>query len=173
MRNFLDIFRDSRTPSSRAKDIDDFFDRVFRTPLFEEFQLSGSQDLWQPDFDIDETDDTYFLCFDLPGVQKEDVKVDLYENCLTISAERKLEQQTKRRFERSYGRFQRTFNLPMSIDADKVEASIDNGVLNIALPKSEKVKSRPIEVQSGKTGLFSKLVGSSKKEPEKTETTKH
>jgi HSP20 family protein len=172
MRNALEVSRGNKTPAWNTADFDELFERAFRNPfsLLEELRptMSGSQDWFQPSFDVDETDEAYLLSVDLPGVKKEDVKIDLSENVLTISGERKHEREEKdkgsRRYERSYGRFQRSFTLPTTVDANHVEANIEDGVLRIALPKSEQSKPRSIQIQAGKPGLFAKLIGSNKGE---------
>lgn len=179
MRNALDVSRGNRMPSWNMPEFEDMFERVFRNPLslFEELRPSMLAEAgWmQPNFDVEETDQAFLLTVDLPGVKKDDVKVDLSDNVLTISGERKHEHESKakgtRRFERSYGSFQRSFTLPSGVDANAVEASLEDGVLRIALPKSEQSKSRAIQVQSGKGNFFSKLIGS-KKEDQKVETKK-
>jgi len=177
MRNGLEINKSNRMPTWNMPDIEDMFERAFRNPLslFEDMRPAVNlENRWmQPHFDVEETDQAYLLCIDLPGVKKEDVKVDLVENLLTITGERKYEQEEKygssRRFERSHGQFQRSFTLPNSVDAKKVEASLEDGVLRVALPKSEQSKPRSIQVQAGKSGIFSKLIGSSRKDGVKTE----
>jgi len=116
--------------------------------------------------DIHETDDHYLVSFDMPGVKKEDIKIDLQGNRLIVSGERRREQSENRKstlwYERSYGKFERTFVLPSIVEADKIEAQYEDGVLNVALPKAEKAKPRQIQIQSGKSGFFSKLLGHNK-----------
>lgn len=125
-----------------------------------------------PTCDIRETKEHCLVSFDMPGIKKNDIKVEVNENQLMISGERNLEQRANEdegylRHERMYGHFQRTFVLPGSIDAEKTEAHYEDGVLNIALPKTEKAKGRSVQIQSGKgKGLFSKLLGE-KKEAER------
>ncbi len=178
MRNALEVSKGNRMPTWNMQDMEEMFERALRNPfsLLENFRPAMMVDTrWmQPNFDIEETDQAYLLSVDLPGVKKEDVKVDLSENILTISGERKYEHESKEkgatRYERSYGQFQRSFTLPASIEVDKVEANLEDGVLRIALPKSEKAKSRPIQVGSGKGSFFSKLLGAAKKQDDKGES---
>jgi HSP20 family protein len=128
---------------------------------------------FQPSCDIHEAKDHYLVSFDMPGVKKEDIKIEVQGNQLMISGERQREVREENgeailRHERVYGKFERTFALPTSIDADKIEAYYENGVLNVALPKAESAKGRTIQVQTGQNGFFSKLLGSkreSSKEP--------
>ena len=121
---------------------------------------------FQPSCDVNEGKDHYMVSFDMPGVNKEDIKIDVQENNLTISGERKSskEQNDEGMYyrERTYGKFERTFVLPKSIDVDRIEAHYENGVLNVALPKAESAKPRAIPIQTGQDGLFSRLLGPKK-----------
>jgi len=123
---------------------------------------------FKPTCDISETDDHYLVSFDMPGVKKDDIKIEVQDNRLLISGERQRERKDENestlRFERSYGKFERAFELPATINADKIEAQYENGVLNVALPKAESAKPRSIQIQSGKTGFFNKLLGSKKED---------
>lgn len=118
-----------------------------------------------PSCDISETKDHFLVCFDMPGVKKDNVKVEVDGNQLMIAGERFTETHSDEgviRTERRAGKFQRVFTLPSVVDADRIQAHYEDGVLNIAIPKSEKAKGKTIEVQSGKSGFFSKLLGSKK-----------
>ena len=115
--------------------------------------------------DIEELEDSFLFSFDLPGVKTEDIKIDLKEGRLTVSGERKRESRRKdgegfERIEKSYGQFQRSFQLPNQIDEDGVKAAFDNGILEVRIPKSEVAKPKSIEIESKKGGLFSSLLGS-------------
>ena len=105
---------------------------------------------WIPTVDISETEAEYAIQAELPGVKKEDVKVTLENDVLTIRGERR-QQQTEtgrkhHRIERSYGRFVRSFTLPDTVEGGNVRAEYAEGILNLHLPKSEKAKPRQIEV---------------------------
>lgn len=175
MRNPLEIRRGNRRPTWRAQGMDELFDRAFRDPFFllDEPQLplmTTTQDWFRPNFDVDETVEAYLLSVDLPGVKKEDLKIDMSGDVLTISGERKYERDSKEagasKVERSYGSFQRSFTLPNSVEGNKIEAHLEDGVLRIVIPKSEQAKPRTIEIQAGRGGLFSKLIGSEKDKKE-------
>jgi HSP20 family protein len=102
--------------------------------------------------DVHESGDAYTVETDLPGVNPEDINVSLQDNVLTISAESKRE--TKHEgdnnliSERRYGSFHRTLRLPNTVDADRVEANFENGVLRLTMPKSEAAKPRQIQVKN-------------------------
>lgn len=115
--------------------------------------------------DFHEDEGRYVLTMDLPGMKKEDIQIELNDKVLTVSGERKRHSFKKdesasssRRTEGSYGFFQRSFALPSSIDAGKVEAHYQDGVLELMIPKAEEAKARRIEIQSGKSGAFDQLV---------------
>ena len=108
---------------------------------------------WAPLVDIVEDDNEYLIKAELPEVKKEDVKVTVQDNVLTISGERQYEKEEKgkkyHRVERAYGSFARSFTLPEDADGEKVAAEFKNGVLKVHLPKSEKAKPKSIEVKIG------------------------
>jgi HSP20 family protein len=105
----------------------------------------------------------------MPGVRKEDISIKVEGTQLSISGERQREtkegeEESTLHNERVYGKFERIFKLPDSINAEKIEAHFENGVLNIALPKAETAKGRSIPIQTGSSGFLSKLMGSKKEE---------
>lgn len=107
---------------------------------------------WLPPVDIFEDKDTLRIVAEVPGVKPEDVKISIENTVLSIRGEKKqvAEEQTERvhRYERSYGAFERTFTLPATIDAERVEASYHAGVLTVSLPKVERARPREIPVKS-------------------------
>ncbi len=124
--------------------------------LFEEFFPTVRREeereyLWAPAVDVYENDKAYIVEVDLPGLKKEDVKVTLQNNVLTIQGERRLTREEKgvdyHRQERFYGKFLRSFTLPETVDADKVSAEFKDGVLRLTLPKREPSAGRVIEVK--------------------------
>lgn len=107
----------------------------------------------QASYEVNETNDNYLISFDMPGVKKQDIKIEVQGNQLMISGERHGDSTRK---------FERSFVLPASINTEKIEAQYEDGVLSVALPKAEAAKSRTIEIQSGQGGFLSRLVGSKK-----------
>ncbi len=124
----------------------DEVDRVFRN-FYSDLDTDTR---WMPSVDIIEDNDNLTLTAELPGVKKEDVKINLNNNILTIEGEKKAAHETKEentyRNERYYGKFTRSFTLSSEIDADKIKADYKDGILTVNLPKSEKVKPRQIEI---------------------------
>ena len=131
------------------REINRMFDSFFRSGGPEETDLVAST--WSPAVDIVEQKDQYTVKVELPGVSKDDVKITMEDNVLTIRGEKKEEKETKEgshhRIERSYGAFQRSFALPTTVKTDKIEASFKDGVLNVELPKSEEAKPKQIDVK--------------------------
>ena len=119
-----------------------------RLPLEENYWLMKP---WTPACDIFETDKELVLKFELPEVKKEDVKVTMENHVLTLRGERKFEEETDRenyhRVERHYGEFVRSFNVPMFVDAAKINAEFKYGVLTVTLPKREEARAKQIDVK--------------------------
>lgn len=144
-----------REPASVPGDILSMQREINR--LFDGFFRGGDQDegfapaAWAPAVDIAETEGSYIVRMELPGVTKKDVGITLRENVLTVSGEKRLESETGDagllRSERSYGSFQRSFALPSGVQADRIEAGFTDGILTVTLPKSEEAKPRRIDVK--------------------------
>jgi HSP20 family protein len=106
---------------------------------------------WVPATDIFEDAEGIKIAIELPGMTSEDVKLTMENHNLTIRGEKKqvAEEKTTKvhRYERSYGVFERSFALPNTVDADRVAAKFENGVLTVTLPKAEQAKPREIAVK--------------------------
>lgn len=106
---------------------------------------------FKPAVNTREGEYAYHVEVDLPGVKKEDIKVDITGNTLTISGERKTKQEVKEKdyykCESSYGKFQRSFTLPDNIDKENLTASCKDGVLEVTLPKSKGTETKKIAVK--------------------------
>lgn len=105
---------------------------------------------WTPSVDISETDKEFVIKAEIPGVKKDDVKVTVESGMLSIKGERKMEKEEKgktfHRVECSYGSFVRSFRVPDGVDESKVKAEFKDGVINVTLPKSQKAKSKALEI---------------------------
>jgi HSP20 family protein len=126
---------------------------------------------WIPACDVEEADNHFLISLEMAGVPKDQIKVEFHDGQIVISGERRYEAKKKENgqsySERRYGRFQRAFTLPAGVDADKVEANYQDGVLRLYIPKTESAKPRQIKVTNGTgTGFFSRLLGAPKKEQE-------
>jgi HSP20 family protein len=108
---------------------------------------------WVPAMDLVETDDHFVLRADLPGLTKDEVTIELEDRVLTVSGERKAEHEDRHegyyRVERAFGSFSRSLTLPAGVEPDAVEASFDNGVLEVRIPKPEERKPRKVEIGVG------------------------
>ena len=104
-----------------------------------------------PAVDVQEDAENLVLRAELPGVKKEDVDVSVDSNVLTLKGVRKLEKEEEgrryHRIERSYGTFVRQFQIPSNIDATKIDASLNDGVLTLKLAKKQELKPRKIDVK--------------------------
>ena len=114
-----------------------------------------AQRRWLPAMDLVETDDDLVLRADLPGLSEDDVKIEVEDNVLTISGERKSAHEERRegfrRVERASGSFSRSLTLPEGIDPEAVQATFDRGVLELRIPKPEERKPRKITIGTQKT----------------------
>jgi HSP20 family protein len=138
---------------------------AFRDPLFRRLERLFDEEPWEslhrgestlspawaPAVDVRETGEAYVFTAELPGLKKEDVSITLEDRVLTLSGERKLEEEESKnsyhRIERSYGAFSRSFTLPVEVDSAKVEARFDSGLLTVKVPKAEQVKPRRIDIK--------------------------
>lgn len=106
---------------------------------------------WNPAVDVVEHEDSFVIEAELPGMNKDDIKISVTNDVLTIHGEKKIEKEDKKknyhRTERAYGSFTRSFSLPGNVKSDKVDAEFRNGVLQVTVPKSEEAKPRQIDVK--------------------------
>ena len=115
----------------------------------------GEGQALMPSIDVHETDNGLEVTAEIPGVDEKDVDVTLSDNVLTIKGEKKSEREEKDEgrvlSERTYGSFQRSFSLPYEVDAARVEATFEKGVLTVSLPKSPETRSKTtrIDVKTG------------------------
>jgi len=107
---------------------------------------------WVPRVDIVQEKERYLVQADLPGMKREEIDITVNGDTLTITGERKSERKTQEdnfyRSERHYGRFSRSLILPSSVDADRIEAAYKDGVLQLAIPKSEQAGPKQIKIES-------------------------
>ncbi len=113
----------------------------------------GAYRRWIPAMDLVESDGEFVLRADLPGLSEEDVNIEVDDNVLTISGERKSEHEDRKegfyRVERSYGSFRRSLTLPEGVEPEAVKASFDRGVLEVRVPKPEERKPRKVSITVG------------------------
>jgi len=102
---------------------------------------------WTPSADIYETDTSYLIAIDLPGIDRDALHIDLDDNRLVIKGTRVIEEPTTHRAERSAGKFLRTFSVPGSVDQSQIGADYKDGVLQVRLPKRKEQKATKVEIK--------------------------
>ena len=159
----IQILPDKTTGVSQSVGSDQGLDQMFQHFMTDPF---GS---WLSDFptiarnnlgNIKETDEAYLLAADIPGIPKEDIKIHVDGNLLTVAAENdKVEgdQHSDSMYRREYHSFRQVFTLPSNVDADKIEAHCENGVLEVLMPKTTSSTKRNVEIQSGQGGFWNRL----------------
>jgi HSP20 family protein len=136
-------------PNMQFPYIDDFFDKFtsswpFARPSFGKIETTDFS--LNPKVDITEDDKSYKLSAELPGLDLENINLDLSDGVLTLSGEKETEKKEDNKegnyhvMERSYGSFKRSFSIPPSVEEDKIKADFKKGVLSVSMPKSEKAQ---------------------------------
>ena len=156
----LPMLRNNNSLMDFRREMDRLFDDFWSVPsLLDSRELST---MWAPVADVEEEGDHYLLTLEVPGMSRDDLKIEFTDGQITISGERKHEEtKNKGRYtERRYGKFYRSFAFPTGVDADKVEAQYKDGVLRVYVPKAESAKPRQIKIgDSSSSGIFSRLLG--------------
>ena len=140
----------AREINSLQQEMNRLFSTFFDTPAG---TAGNGGRRWIPAMDLVETEDHFVLRADLPGLSEGDVSIELEENVLTISGERKTEHEERKegffRVERATGAFRRSLTLPEGVDAEAISARFDKGVLEVRIPKPEERKPRRVQIQVG------------------------
>ena len=135
-------------PAGLQSDMARMMNTFFGTSPFAA-QADGAS-VWLPPVDVTETEDALLLAFDLPGLKEDEIQVELDDNVLTVSGERvrttELKQDDYFRYERRFGSFSRSVALPAGVKDEEIDASYENGVLEIRMPKPEQSKPKRIQV---------------------------
>ena len=143
-------------PFRELEDIEQRFDELFNRPSLPRLwrRLPVEEIGWAPAIEVFEREDKFVVKAELPGMKEEDIDVSVVGDTLTIKGERRAETEAKEEnyycCERSYGSFFRSIALPSTVDAKKIEASYDSGVLEVSLPKVAEVKPKKISVSTKK-----------------------
>jgi HSP20 family protein len=129
----------------------DRWNRLFKGDFLDESSRNGlATSVWRPLTDIVEAKESYVFKIELPGFKKEDIKVEFSGETLTLRGERKQEEETKdencHRLERNYGIFERSFTIPKAIDAKKIDASLQDGILVLTIPKLEETGAKAVPI---------------------------
>jgi len=106
---------------------------------------------FSPSVNSREAKDAYFVEIDLPGIKKDEISIDVKDNVLTISGERKVKEETKEesyyKIESRYGKFVRSFTLPKNVDIEKIEANSSDGVLEVKIPKQDIITNQAKKIE--------------------------
>lgn len=158
MRTALEIW--AQPKRFWATDLNQIVDDLFASSSQGEYEAAPAL---RPACDFEETDSHYLFSLDIPGIRKEDLKIEVTGDSLTVEGERKSSgrRADENRFytERNFGKFSRVFTFPVAVDTDNVEAEYDNGVLRIALAKHAAAKPRRVEIKGevAKPGFFERF----------------
>lgn len=142
-----EIFRPSSSRQDPFREMEDMVRGMQRALLGWQPRTEDTMTLsdWTPSVDIGETDQEFLVKAELPDVKKEDIKVTVQDGALMISGERKVEKEEEglrfHRVERAYGRFERSFSLPETTDAEKIRSEFKDGILTVHLPKNPEAKA--------------------------------
>lgn len=132
---------------SRTRNLDKVFNDILEFPVF---RWENNQTL-APRVNIKEDDEQISMIFEVPGMEKDEIKINVKEGVLTLSGERKVELEDKKngfvRAEFQSGSFKRSFTLPDTVNTEKIQADYKNGLLTVVLPKLEEVKPKEIDIQ--------------------------
>jgi len=140
------------SPTQDIRRMQNEFERLFGSvfPAVRNEDPDAETAVWAPRVDLVENEESYLIHVDLPGLSKDDVNVNYHEGVLSISGDRRAEEYEEKdncvRLERSYGRFYRSFTLPKTVKHDAIEATYENGVLSVRVPKAEESKPRRITI---------------------------
>ncbi|MCO5142948.1 MAG: Hsp20/alpha crystallin family protein [Oligoflexia bacterium] len=139
------------------------FQREFDHLFYGGQTRSTESTYWSPKIDYYELEDKYLINMEIPGMPKDQIKIEFFDGVMTVSGEKNAEQKEANNFysERSHGKFLRSFTLPKETDLEKVESSLEDGLLTIVIPKVEAKKPKELRVGENK-GLLKKLLGESK-----------
>ncbi len=160
------------TPWRPIRDMEDMerrFDELFSRPFLPATwrRLPLEERGWAPAIEVFEKGDKFVIKAEVPGMKEEDVDVSVVGDTLTIRGEKKAESEVNEEdyycCERSYGSFFRSISLPSTVDAKKIEASYDDGVLEVTLPKAAEVKPKKVPVSAKKATSAKKAPSASKK----------
>ena len=160
----------SRNPFTQLTSLQDRVNQLFNQPFggLEGFGIEQplTSENFLPPVDIFEDEHNITLQAEIPGVKEQDLNVTLENNVLTITGERKFRDEEQKdnfhRIERRYGKFTRSFTLPTSVDSQTVNATFENGVLSITLPKHEAFKTKQIKISVNATSAVPAKPGSAK-----------
>jgi HSP20 family protein len=154
----LTVWQPGREMDEMGRYFEDVFGRSFLPASWK--RVAPEYAVWAPSIEVVEKEDRFLIKAELPGVKEEDINISIVGNTLTIEGEKQTESEVEKKgyyyTESSYGSFSRSMTIPSTVDADKIEANCDKGVLEITLPKTPEVKPKKIIVVAKKKEVASK-----------------
>jgi HSP20 family protein len=167
----LSLWRSGLGPLSElTREMDHFFEDFWAQPSR---ALKPIEGVWSPACDVEEKKDHYLVTLEMPGISKDQIKIEALDDQLVVSGERKFERESRegetRYTERRFGTFQRSFALPSGVSAEQVQADYEDGVLRILVPKVQAAQPKQIKIGE-RSGLFGSLLGPSKPEESRAGT---
>lgn len=146
----MKLMKAAPVPALR-RDFDTMFERLFRTPLFQELPMLPGEAPWEPALDLTETEKEFLIRIEVPGFHRENLDVKYDANVLTVSGTREFRNELKgEEFlwqERTEGRFVRSLRIPAPVIENGIEATYENGVLTLKLPKHQPVAKTKIAIK--------------------------
>lgn len=171
-RNEMSVWNDNtwRPLTDLRREMDRLFDDFWPAAVLRATQQAETAQ-FVPACDVEEQDGHYLLTLEMPGVSKDDIKVEVIDNQIVVSGERRHEKRNKENgawySERRFGKFSRAFTVPAGVDAGQIEAGYQDGVLRLMVPKAESAKPRQIKITQGSgNSFFGKILGQPKAEKE-------
>jgi len=148
MSNVPDFWRGSNSLFREMNQMQRLMERLLDDPSARN-RTSAEPSLWSPSCELTEDKDGYTARFEIPGVSKDQIKVELHDNQLTIRAERKFEKKDDKKHysEFSYGSYMRSFTLPTPVSNEKVNAGYENGILTVTMAKTSPGGAKQISVK--------------------------
>lgn len=148
MANFPEFWRGGGNVFRETNQLQRLMERVFDDPALR-VRASTEPALWSPSCELTEDKDSFTARFEVPGVSKDQIKVELHDNQLTVRAERKTENKDEKKHysEFSYGSYVRSFALPAPVSDEKVDAAYDNGILTVKMGKKTASGARQISIK--------------------------
>lgn len=171
MRNRIVRYDDTVNPFWALKNLEREMDRFFGDGFDSSVSRENMEWAFKPSCDVVETPEHFLLTVDLPGINRDNISIEVKDNRLLISGERSEERRediaTAHLVERVVGKFSRNFSLPTTVNADRIEAAYQDGVLRLSIPKAESSKARKISVKEGSGNFFRNILGGKKEGSDK------
>jgi HSP20 family protein len=157
-RSSLSNWNPFREMEEMGRGFENLFGRSYLPVWWRRFPIMEDGE-WMPAIDVFEKDDKFMIKAEIPGMKQDDIDIAVTDSILTINGEKKTESEVKEedyyKCERTYGRFYRSVQLPSAVNAGKIEANYNDGVLEVSIPKMAEAKPKKVKVTTGKKAIKS------------------